>query len=61
MIRHLKVARDKWTGSYYTPPELVRELIKSALEPIIADRLGKAASDYSSTFLFASGPLLRIS
>jgi hypothetical protein len=29
----------KTTGSYYTPPELVGELIKSALEPVIADRL----------------------
>jgi hypothetical protein len=31
----------KSTGSYYTPPELVRELIKSALEPVIEDRLAK--------------------
>ncbi len=29
----------KTTGSYYTPPELVGELIRSALEPVIADRL----------------------
>jgi hypothetical protein len=29
----------KTTGSYYTPPELVAELIKSALEPALADRL----------------------
>ncbi len=29
----------KTTGSYYTPPELVAELIKSALEPVLADRL----------------------
>jgi hypothetical protein len=29
----------KTTGSYYTPPELVGQLIKSALEPVIADRL----------------------
>ena len=34
----------KSTGSYYTPPELVRELIKSALEPVIEDRLAKAAT-----------------
>ena len=34
----------KETGSYYTPPELVRELIKSALEPVIEDRLAKAAT-----------------
>ncbi|MCK6456028.1 MAG: N-6 DNA methylase [Phycisphaerae bacterium] len=33
----------KSTGSYYTPPELVGELIKSALEPVLADRL-KASS-----------------
>jgi hypothetical protein len=29
----------KSTGSYYTPPELVSELIKSALFPVVADRL----------------------
>jgi hypothetical protein len=29
----------KSTGSYYTPPELVSELIKSALLPVVADRL----------------------
>ena len=29
----------KETGSYYTPPELVRELIDSALVPVIEDRL----------------------
>jgi hypothetical protein len=29
----------KTTGSYYTPPELVNELIQSALEPVIRDRL----------------------
>ena len=32
----------KTTGSYYTPPQLVAELIKSALEPVIADRLAAA-------------------
>ena len=32
----------KSTGSYYTPPELVGELIKSALEPVLADRLREA-------------------
>lgn len=30
----------KSTGSFYTPPELVNELIKSALVPVIEDRLG---------------------
>lgn len=29
----------KATGSYYTPPQLVAELIKSALEPVLAERL----------------------
>ena len=32
----------KQTGSYYTPPELVRELIDSALVPVIEDRLAAA-------------------
>lgn len=29
----------KLTGSYYTPDSLVQELVKSALEPVIAERL----------------------
>lgn len=29
----------KTTGSYYTRPELVRELVRSALDPVIAERL----------------------
>jgi hypothetical protein len=32
----------KQTGSYYTPPELVRELIDSALVPVLEERLGAA-------------------
>lgn len=48
---HPQVARNPWkfqlvkgserksTGSYYTPPALVAELIKSALEPVLAERL----------------------
>ncbi len=32
----------KLTGSYYTPPELVAELIQSALIPVILDRLKNA-------------------
>ncbi|NOK64366.1 MAG: SAM-dependent DNA methyltransferase [Chloroflexi bacterium AL-N10] len=35
----------KTTGSYYTRPELVQELIKSALEPVLATRLREAGSD----------------
>jgi hypothetical protein len=34
----------KQTGSYYTPSSLVRELIKSALEPVIEDRLREVQS-----------------
>jgi hypothetical protein len=36
----------KSTGSYYTPPELVTELIRSALEPVIAERLGAASTPH---------------
>ena len=32
----------KSTGSYYTPKDLVAELIKSALEPVLAERLAAA-------------------
>ena len=31
----------KQTGSYYTPPELVRELIESALVPVMEERLAQ--------------------
>ena len=31
----------KTTGSYYTRPELVRELIQSALIPVLEDRLAE--------------------
>ena len=34
----------KTSGSYYTPPELVAELIKSALDPVVADRLAACSS-----------------
>ena len=34
----------KTTGSYYTPPELVGQLIKSALEPVIEQKLLEAAT-----------------
>ena len=37
----------KQTGSYYTPPELVRELIDSALVPVIEDRLTAATTPES--------------
>ena len=32
----------KSTGSYYTPHELVNELVKSALEPVLEERLAEA-------------------
>jgi len=35
----------KSTGSYYTRPELVRELIESALMPVMQDRLANAKGD----------------
>jgi len=35
----------KSTGSYYTNPQLVQQLIKSALEPVIEDRLSKVNSN----------------
>ncbi|HEY3788086.1 MAG TPA: N-6 DNA methylase, partial [Urbifossiella sp.] len=41
----------KSTGSYYTPPELVAELIRSALDPVIRDRLEKAPKDRAAALL----------
>lgn len=35
----------KTTGSYYTRPELVQELVKSALVPVIEERLRACAAD----------------
>ncbi|HEX3251965.1 MAG TPA: N-6 DNA methylase [Pyrinomonadaceae bacterium] len=35
----LQGTERKSTGSYYTPPELVNELIQSALDPVMRDRL----------------------
>ncbi len=43
----------KQTGSYYTPPELVRELVESALVPVMDERLARArtAKDKEQTLL----------
>ncbi len=43
----------KTTGSYYTPPELVAQLIKSTLEPVIADKLqgAKTQSEQAAALL----------
>jgi hypothetical protein len=38
----LKGSERKTTGSYYTPPALVQELIKSALVPVVEERLAAA-------------------
>jgi hypothetical protein len=36
----------KTTGSYYTPPELVAQLIKTTLEPVIEERLKEAREQF---------------
>lgn len=41
----LSGSERKTTGSYYTPPQLVNELIQSALEPVLAERLNAAKTD----------------
>lgn len=41
----------KKTGSYYTPDSLVQELIKSALEPVIAEKLKSDVQDPESALL----------
>lgn len=40
----VKGSDRKSTGSYYTPPELVAQLIKTALEPVIAHKLAGLSS-----------------
>ncbi len=42
----------KTTGSYYTPPELVAQLIKSALEPVIAERLRESGVGAGSELIY---------
>lgn len=41
----------KTTGSYYTPDSLVQELIKSALDPVIEDRLGSNPENPTAALL----------
>ncbi|MEW8959258.1 MAG: DNA methyltransferase [Moorella sp. (in: firmicutes)] len=43
-IELLSGTERKSTGSYYTRPELVNELVKSTVDPVIADRLAKATT-----------------
>ncbi len=44
----------KLSGSYYTPDSLVQELLKSALEPVIAERIAAQPEDPSSALLSIS-------
>ncbi|MBN3877047.1 N-6 DNA methylase [Nostoc sp. JL23] len=39
----------KTTGSYYTPPQLVQQLIKTALEPVIEDKLAQVCNQASTS------------
>lgn len=41
----------KLTGSYYTPDELVQELLDSALEPVVAERLAAHPEDLEHALL----------
>jgi hypothetical protein len=38
----------KTTGSYYTPPQLVQQLIKTALEPVIEEKLRESGNNRGS-------------
>ena len=46
----------KTTGSFYTPPELVNELIESALMPVVKERLRQAESQSKSRDAEKSSP-----
>ncbi|MBN0581791.1 N-6 DNA methylase, partial [Pseudomonas aeruginosa] len=41
----------KLTGSYYTPDSLVQELIKSALDPVIEQRLAAQSTNPTEALL----------
>jgi len=43
----------KTSGSYYTPPSLVNELIKSALVPVMEDHIKAVVPDYDSELVEA--------
>ena len=43
----------KTTGSYYTPPSLVNELIKSALVPVMEERIRGVVPGYDSEYIEA--------
>jgi hypothetical protein len=44
-------AGRKTTGTYYTPPQLVNELVQSALEPVLAKRLTISVHDKQKAIL----------
>ena len=44
-------AGRKTTGTYYTPPQLVNELVQSALEPVLNERLNNSAHDKQKAIL----------
>ncbi len=46
-----KGSERKLTGSYYTPPSLVSELIKSTLDPVIADAVNARPEDPRAALL----------
>ncbi len=46
-----KGSQRKLTGSYYTPPTLVAELIKSALEPVLAEAVADHPEDPRAAIL----------
>ena len=46
-----KGSQRKLTGSYYTPPTLVGELIKSALEPVLAEAVADHPEDPTAAIL----------
>ncbi|RMG36531.1 MAG: hypothetical protein D6725_10395, partial [Planctomycetota bacterium] len=58
-FRLLFGTQRKTTGSYYTPPPLVAELIRSALDPVIERRLKEAAQGGASAARIAADPAAR--
>ena len=50
-------SQRKQTGSYYTPDELVQELIRSALDPVVEERLDEAARMANGEWRGVPGPV----
>ena len=51
LFRLLFGAGRKTTGTYYTPPQLVNELVHSALEPVLRERLQTSTNDKERAIL----------